>query len=242
MISEQLQNRIVSATLIGALAGTASLGLVSKAEAATNPCPSVSELRASRSISAACKALLLGKLNNSVYAEGNRVLEVATYQKENGLHVDGSLGPITGSHILHGDRLHAVPSPRPTRTEFLVDKRKQVAYDIVRGIVRHEISVSTGTEQPYADRSQIDGHLITGVAHTPTGRWRVFRDESPTYRSALGAMPNARFFYQGYAVHEDPTSVLGRGSHGCVRIDHGAMPLVINDLSIGKVAEVVEHL
>lgn len=228
-----------------AMALTAGLALsganVVNAEAAVSPCPSVAELGTANRISAGCKSFLLRKLDATVYLEGSKLLEVATYQKEAGLQVDGVLGPKTAIGILRNIKLQ-VPSPRPRATEFLVDKRKQVAYDIVNGVVKHEISVSTGTEQAYSDPSKIDGHLITGVAHTPVGKWQVFRREGPTYASALGPMPNARFYNSGFAVHEDPTSVHGRGSHGCVRVDHGAMPLIINDLHIGATVEVVEHL
>lgn len=242
MNKEHLRNSFASTALMCALTVSAGIAMSANAPAeAAGICPSAAEITTSQTLSAACKQFLIRKLDSTVYLEGRKDLEVATYQKETGLPVDGAIGPITAKHILAGDKLR-VASPRHNRTEFLVDKQRQVAYDIVNGTVKHEISVSTGTEKPFADRSKFDGHMITGVAHTPTGSWHVFRSEGPDYKAPLGGMPNARFFYEGFAVHEDPTTVRGRGSHGCVRVDHLAMPEIMADLHNGSTVEVVEHL
>lgn len=242
MMDKKIKALSVAYALAGATV-TAGLGAttMTSAEAATNPCSALSELGSGQTLSASCRNFLLHKLDASIYFEGNKPLEVATYQKEAGLAVDGSLGPTTARHILSGDKLH-IASPRPYSTEFLVDKNKQVGYYILNGLVKNEVSVSTGTERAYADTSKIDGHIISGTAHTPTGNWRVFRTEGPDYKAPLGPMPNARFFVGGIAVHGDPTSFHGRGSHGCIRIDPSAMASIIPHLPIGAAVEVVEHL
>lgn len=227
----------LGAATVGALLGGVT---VSPAEAST-PCPTAEEMQHSSNFTLECRRFLLAQLDHTVYREGNKVLEIAAYQKESRLPVTGTMTAVTARSVARGDHL-AVTSPRPNSTEFLVDKSRQVAYDIVNGQVTHEIAVSTGSERYYADRSQFDGSTIRGYSNTTTGKWHVNRIEGPNYRAPLGNMPNAHFYSGGYAVHEDPVSVTGRGSHGCVRVDHLAMPLIINDLHYGATVEVVEHL
>lgn len=240
---EALRSRIAAGVVLAALALT--VVHASPASAVGRSCPVAADIHADRDVTPTCVAAIYRYiLDPSPFFEGDKKLEVATYQKELGLPLNGVLDAVTARHLLTGGVVHvSTPVHHRFATEFLVDKHKQVAYDIVRGQVTREVSVSTGTERYYADRSQFDGRILRGVANTPVGAWSVFRRQGANYQAPLGPMRYPDFYDRGWAVHGgEPVSIFGRQSHGCVRVSDSVLPLLQADLGYGRIVEVIEHL
>ena len=62
----------------------------------------------------------------------------------------------------------------------------------------------------------------TSETPTPTGEYRIYRQESGWHTSRLGRLHNAQYFVGGYAIHGSTSVPAEPASHGCVRIPMSA--------------------
>ena len=80
-------------------------------------------------------------------------------------------------------------------------------------------------------RNSTNGH--SGFAHTPRGKFRVYRKAPGWETSPLGTLYKANYFDGGYAIHGEPAVPLHPASHGCVRVPMGTSKIVAKLLPIG---------
>ena len=119
---------------------------------------------------------------------------VMAFQKVHGLTRTGSVTPSLWARIARAGVPRAFV---PHGTHIEVSKTRQIMYEVVNGVVRRAVHVSTG---------------LTG--NTPVGRWRVYR-VSPGY-NAIG-MYYSLYFLRGFAIHGYRSVPPYPASHGCVR-------------------------
>ena len=142
---------------------------------------------------------------------------VMAFQKWKGLRATGNLTEYDAF-------LLAMESYRPrgvSRAGDLieVDKGRQLLHLIRGGATIWTVNTSTGSDIPYEETNQRDGGIISGDAHTPTGRFRVYRIFSDGWESGqLGELYRPRYFNGGIAVHGAPSIPNFPASHGCVRV------------------------
>jgi peptidoglycan hydrolase-like protein with peptidoglycan-binding domain len=118
-----------------------------------------------------------------------------------------------------------VPKGAGNRAE--VDVKHQLLYVYKGGRLVLTSHISSGTEESYST----NGH--SGFAHTPRGRFRVYRKAPGWETSPLGTLYKASYFDGGYAIHGEPAVPLHPASHGCVRIPMGTSNIVAKLLPIG---------
>jgi lipoprotein-anchoring transpeptidase ErfK/SrfK len=93
-----------------------------------------------------------------------------------------------------------VPDGEPDRIE--ISLARQVLFLYKNGALAKTLPVSSGTDE----------------TPTPTGEFRIFRQESGWHTSRLGRLHNAQYFIGGYAIHGSNSVPAEPASHGCVRI------------------------
>ena len=79
------------------------------------------------------------------------------------------------------------------------------------------LNTSTGGGYTYTEDGQTD------VATTPTGVFQTGRIVNGLVTDSLGTLWMPRFFYEGYAIHGDPSVPPYPVSHGCARISNEAI-------------------
>jgi lipoprotein-anchoring transpeptidase ErfK/SrfK len=202
-------------------------------------CPRPERLK---NVSARCANYLMRELRSSVYDDADDYLSVATYQKmtHGKLAVDGDLGPMTARSILSGFKMQLrKPAAATHRDHLVVDKSDQVMYAVKNGSLRHVVSISSGTEQPYRERGQ-DGSIEQGIADTPTGTWRIYDEAGADFEGNLGSMPYALKYdsANGIFVHAGNVAISGRQSHGCIRVAPATHNTIRNEYGIGDLVTV----
>lgn len=106
------------------------------------------------------------------------------------------------------------PLPReagPAHVEIDLD-RQVLFYIDETGQVAKILPVSTGNGRSYNENGQ------KGVAHTPSGTFRVYKKINGWRRSALGLLYYPSYILKGYAIHGSPSVPVFPASHGCIRI------------------------
>jgi len=110
---------------------------------------------------------------------------------------------------------------------FEVDKGTQVAYVVRNGLVQYVFNVSTGNGERYTEPNQKYGGTVSGVADTPNGTFRTYREHDiARYEGDLGTLYRPKFFNGGVAVHGAPRVPNYPASHGCVRVANPVMDLI----------------
>lgn len=99
-----------------------------------------------------------------------------------------------------------------------IDKRRQLLLVADAGRVTWAINTSTGSGQWYT--TETGGREL---AHTPTGRFRIFRQITGWHSAPLGMLYNPKFFVGGYAIHGSLSIPGYPASHGCARVSVAAM-------------------
>ena len=93
-----------------------------------------------------------------------------------------------------------------------VDITHQVLSQVVDGQVTYTTHISTGSgEQYWRDGSW-------RVAETPRGWFSVYAKVPGWDEGPLGALYNALYFYEGFAIHGSRSVPDYPASHGCVRV------------------------
>lgn len=119
-------------------------------------------------------------------------------------------------------RMATKPVPRETGFPHVeVDLSRQVLFVVDSdGSVSHILPVSTGNEKPYMDQGKLQ------VAHTPRGKFKVFRKIRGWRTSTLGQLYYPNYIYGGIAIHGSSSVPIHAASHGCIRIPmYAAKPL-----------------
>jgi lipoprotein-anchoring transpeptidase ErfK/SrfK len=137
---------------------------------------------------------------------------------------DGVAGPTTADLLSRAVR----PQAATTSGDVIeVDKGRQVMFVVVGGQTQWVLNVSTGSERPYVEKSGLDGHIVTGDAKTPVGRFKVyFERNAGWWESDLGKLWRPKYFVAGFAVHGSDSIPGYPASHGCVRVSVPGMNFI----------------
>ena len=152
---------------------------------------------------------------------------LATFQKWEGRKITGRLTRTELNAILN-----ATP-PRPKDTGY-----KHVEVDLDRqvllltdddGAVTTILPVSTGSGKHYKEK------LMSGLAYTPRGRFKIYNKLAGWRKSPLGLLYYPNYFSDGLAIHGNPEVPHTPRSHGCVRIPMSAAKMISEQLPVGTI-------
>ncbi|MDQ4070796.1 MAG: L,D-transpeptidase family protein [Actinomycetota bacterium] len=131
---------------------------------------------------------------------------VMAFQKVNNLPRTGELTPEVAARIMatQASPEPLVPSGEADRIE--ISLARQVLFLYQGGTLNRILPVSSGTSE----------------TPTPTGTFRIYRQDSGWHTSRLGRLHNAQYFIGGYAIHGSLSVPPEPASHGCVRIPMSA--------------------
>lgn len=136
---------------------------------------------------------------------------VWAFQKVNGLHPDGVIGPQTRRALAHPRRPSPlVPGGAADRVE--IDLTHQLMFVYTGGKLYRILHISSGSGQRFCSQGSCR------IAGTPTGDFTTSRRVRGWHHSPLGEMYNPIFFVGGIAMHGEPYTPNFPASHGCVRI------------------------
>ncbi len=114
------------------------------------------------------------------------------------------------------EALRAAKPPKPRETGYAhieVDLCRQVLFLVETGNTPLRIlPVSTGSGKCFTEGGR------TRVAITPTGRFKIQWKLKGWRNSPLGLLYYPNYFYDGVAIHGNPSVPAEPASHGCVRI------------------------
>ena len=139
---------------------------------------------------------------------------VFAVQKVAGVSRDGVVGPITAAALVRGVR----PVARSHAGYVVEINLRTNVLELVRdGRVLSVLNVSSGGGYRYESEGSV------GVAVTPTGKFRLFRQVNGLDVSPLGELWRPKYFTGGYAIHGAASVPPYPVSHGCVRVSIEAM-------------------
>ena len=120
------------------------------------------------------------------------------------------------------------PIAQSTTGDLLeVDKGRQLIFFVRNGKPILTVNTSTGSDIPYTEVDQKNGGTVTGDAHTPEGRFHVYREVPDGWEHGqLGDLYRPRYFNGGVALHGAPNIPNYPASHGCVRVSTAFMDYV----------------
>jgi hypothetical protein len=189
--------------------------------------------------------IVIGSSPDAVRRVQRRLLDLGFWH----LGVDGGYGLTTSQAVMAFQKWKGLPATsvvddatavaltttlcRPTagRTSgdfFEVDKGKQIAMVVRGGTVFYVFNVSTGNGESYDEEDQKNaGSRVIGVAITPTGEFRTYREHDvPRYEGNLGTLYRPKFVVGGVAVHGARNVPNYPASHGCIRVVNPVMDLI----------------
>ena len=148
---------------------------------------------------------------------------IMAFQKTYGLERTGALTPAVATQIMAtpGDPAPMAPGGEPNRIE--IGLARQVLFLYENGTLTKILPVSAGTSE----------------TPTPTGTFRIYRQESGWHTSRLGRLHNAQYFVGGYAIHGSTSVPAAPASHGCVRIPMSASEWFPSHVSKGMQVVIV---
>ena len=152
------------------------------------------------------------------------VSAIMAFQKAQGLERTGALTPAVAARIMAttGDPAPMAPNGEPNRIE--ISLARQVLFLYESGSLTKILPVAAGTSE----------------TPTPTGAFRIYRQESGWHTSRLGRLHNAQYFVGGYAIHGSTSVPAEPPSHGCVRIPMSASEWFPSHVAIGMQVVIVE--
>ena len=169
------------------------------------------------------------RLSEMGYRTGSMSTQQAliTFQKWEGRKITGRL---TRAEL---EALRNATPPRPKDAGY-----KHVEVDLDRqvllltdddGSVRTILPVSTGSGKHYKEK------LMSGLAYTPRGRFKIYNKLAGWKKSPLGLLYYPNYFSDGLAIHGNPEVPHSPQSHGCVRIPMWAAKGMSEQLSVGTI-------
>jgi len=216
------------------------------------PAPHSAQPNLSPSVPADCVAPAVGPVGvtnsrsnaDSVRRLQDRLTEVGFWH----LGSDGSYGLTTRQAVMAFQKWSRVPATsdvdartaellngvvcgpvagKPTGDYFEVNKTLQIAHVVRAGKVVYTFNVSTGNGRDYDEEDQRSGGRVVGVAITPNGNFRVYREvDDPLYEGSLGTLYRPKFVVGGVAVHGSRSIPNYPASHGCIRVANPVMDLI----------------
>src|SRR5581483_7446831 len=143
---------------------------------------------------------------------------VYAVEKAAGLPRNGSVGSAERSALENAVR----PVPRPQSGYGVqIDKARQLIMVVQDSVLLYTFNTSTGTERPYTAPG--GGRA---VAHTPEGRFAIYRTVNGPDDGPLGPLFRPRYFTGGYAIHGSPSIPPFPASHGCARVSNAAINFI----------------
>jgi lipoprotein-anchoring transpeptidase ErfK/SrfK len=143
---------------------------------------------------------------------------VYALEKAAGLPRNGSVGDAERRALEDGVR----PVPRPQSGYGVqIDKDRQLILVVNEGVLLYTFSTSTGTDEPYTAPG--GGRAI---AHTPEGKFAIYRTVNGPDDGPLGPLFRPRYFTGGYAIHGSPSIPPYPASHGCSRVSNTAIDFI----------------
>jgi peptidoglycan hydrolase-like protein with peptidoglycan-binding domain len=151
---------------------------------------------------------------------------VMAFQKVQGLHADGGVGPITLKALKTPKQPVLKGSGGGTRVE--VDLTKQVLYLVKDGKVARILPVSSGNGKHYLTKS---GHVATALS--PVGYYKITRRILGERKADLGTLYDPQYFYKGWAIHGSNSVPAHPASHGCVRVTRSDAKFLLKAIGVG---------
>ena len=150
---------------------------------------------------------------------------VMAFQKWTGLTATSVVDATTAAFL---NTTQCTPvAGRTTGDFFEVDKTKQIAFVVRDGKVVYTFNVSTGNGKDYDEEDQRSGGRATGVAITPVGNFRIYKErDEKVYEGTLGSLYRPKFVVGGIAVHGSRSIPAYPASHGCIRVANPVMDLI----------------
>ena len=164
---------------------------------------------------------------------GSTQQALATFQKWEGRKITGRL---TRAEL---EAIRDATPPRPKDAGY-----KHVEVDLDRqvllltdddGEVKTILPVSTGSGKHYKEK------LMSGLAYTPRGRFKIYNKLEGWRKSPLGLLYYPNYFSDGLAIHGNPEVPHSPQSHGCVRIPMWAAKEMSEQLSIGTIVLIYDE-
>jgi len=164
---------------------------------------------------------------------GSRQQALVTFQKWEGRQITGRL---TRAEL---EAIRNATPPRPKDSGY-----KHVEVDLDRqvllltdddGEVTTILPVSTGSGKHYKEK------LMSGLAYTPRGRFKIYNKLEGWRKSPLGLLYYPNYFSDGLAIHGNPEVPHSPQSHGCVRIPMWAAKEMSEHLSIGTIVLIYDE-
>lgn len=195
----------------------------------------------------------------TVVAIQNRLNELGFWTEDQ----DGKYGPVVTQAVMAAQKYYGLPatgvadqatmnvlSAQTTRamgtvregTLFEVDKGRQLLFIVKDGRTDWILNTSTGSDVPYVEEDQKNGGTTSGDAHTPVGRFKVYREYTDGWEHGqLGELYRPKYFNGGIAVHGSNSIPNVPASHGCVRVSVSAMDWIWATDLLPKGMRVVVH-
>ena len=131
------------------------------------------------------------------------------------------------------EALRAAKPPKPRETGYAhieVDLCRQVLFLVEAGDKPLRVlPVSTGSGKCFTEGGR------TRLAITPTGRFKIQWKLKGWRKSPLGLLYYPTYFYDGVAIHGNPSVPTEPASHGCVRIPMFAAQEFSDQVPVGMV-------
>jgi peptidoglycan hydrolase-like protein with peptidoglycan-binding domain len=167
---------------------------------------------------------------------------VMAFQKYSGLRPSGRVDRATADALGAATvRAHATVD---SGNIIEVDKARQLLFIVHDGRTVWTLNTSTGSGKPYEEKDQNtpDAPPIKGVANTPDGLWKVYRERPDGWwEGDLGKIYRPKYFAGGAAIHGLGNVPNYPASHGCVRVSIPAMDMIWDSGLIPKGTPVWVH-
>lgn len=162
---------------------------------------------------------------DGIYAQ-DTVYAVMAFQKVTGMARTGR----ATDDVVAAMETATTPSPlvaggEANRVE--VDLPRQVLFLYEGGSLSTILPVSTGNMERFCS----EGYCR--IAGTPTGAFKVYRQDKGWNEGPLGSLYNAQFIVGGIAIHGSRSVPAQPASHGCIRIPMSAAEWFPSKMSIG---------
>ena len=150
---------------------------------------------------------------------------IMAFQKTYGLERTGGLTHAVTAQIMatQADPAPIAPGGEPNRIE--ISLARQVLFLYQNGALTKILPVASGTSE----------------TPTPTGTFRINRQESGWHTSRLGRLYNAQYFVGGYALHGSLSVPARPASHGCVRLPMSAAECFPSKVGMGTQVVISEN-
>ena len=128
-------------------------------------------------------------------------------------------------------RLAQRPAPQETTGAHLeIDLDRQVLFVVnEQGSAERILPISSGSGEWFTEGGR------TRRALTPLGRFKIQRKIAGWRKSALGLLYYPSYFFDGVAIHGNPSVPATPASHGCVRVPMFAAPELFALTPVGTV-------